>query len=92
LLALGYVLFAYNLGFPDGYVTEYGQAGKLMYEVLVLPSIVLIVYLIYVGNFTLESNKGVKLLIAALIMTLIVILTIVLDLYFFATMDHGLGG
>lgn len=92
LPVLGYLEYIHLSGFPDGNITEYGRAGKILYKILIWPGFVLGLCFIYLGWTASRQRINRKLTIAVSILIFYVVTAVVADRLLFSYFDHGQGG
>jgi hypothetical protein len=92
LLIVGYLEYVHNLGFPDGYISEYARAGRIMYLILMWPFGALGVYCMYLGWNASKQNIHRKFMIAVFLLILCIAVMVIIDSYVFLHLDHGQGG
>lgn len=92
LLGLGYVKYAYNLGFPDEYISEYSRICRTVYYVLACPVVVLPGYFFFLGRSALAGRRKKKLVIALVALGVCVVTMLVVDKIAYIHLDHGQGG
>jgi hypothetical protein len=87
-MGLGYIEYQYNLGIPDGYISEYSHTTNVIYKISVFPFIFLIGYFGYLG--WVGSTK--KLLIPLSLLLIFIVMLATVDKYLYIYLDHGQGG
>ncbi len=92
MLVFGYLEYVHNLGFPDGYISEFSRAGKIFYKILVGPFLTLGLYFIYLGWNASKQKINKKLIIAVIILIFCIAAVVIIDNYLFLHLDHGQGG
>ena len=89
---LAYGGYVYQLGFPDGFITELGLAERKLAFVFIVISVVLGGCGIYLGVVAGERNVGGKLTAAAGFYLLVLIGTALVDFYFHSHLMGSGGG
>jgi hypothetical protein len=89
---LVYLEYIYQLGFPDGFITELGYAERQLARIFIGLSVVSASCFIYLGSTAARKRSG-KTLCAAVILYLIAIIGIsLLDYYCRQHLMDGAGG
>lgn len=91
LPVLGYLEYIYLLGFPDGFITEYGHTGRIFYFIFVWPILALGFYFIYLGWTSTKQKTHKKLAISIFIFILYIAIIAVIDHYLYTHLNHGQG-
>lgn len=91
-LGIGYFEYVHHLGFPDGHVTDYQRAAKILYFVLAGPMVALGCYFLFLGYTAQGPGSKLKLSLALSIFLLAIILSFAANHCLFVHLDHGQGG
>ena len=92
LIALGYLMYGYELGFPDGHITEYSRAMNIAYKVSIFPLVILGCYFFYLGRMSSEKKITKKLICSVILLIVLIATMLAVDNHFYITRDHGQGG
>nr|WP_086940742.1 hypothetical protein [Thaumasiovibrio occultus] len=92
LLALGYLLYLYDLGFPDGHITDYAAAMSSVYKKALVPGGLLAVYTLYLARQAPQKNIWGKLALVLLVLVISVGVIAMVDNHFYLNLDRGQGG
>lgn len=92
LIALGYLNKAYQLGFPDGNITDYEYVSRTLFYAVTALLVLFLFYFIYAAKLSLSQNIKKPLLISIVIQCLLLIGYFVGDWYLYNLLDHGQGG
>lgn len=92
LLAIFYKISWDFLGFPDGHLTEYGQAMDKLYLVYLGIVSLFAVYFFYVGWNNGKRKPFLKPQLALLLMGLFLLISFGLDYYLSVNLENGQGG
>jgi amino acid permease len=85
-------LWLKDLGFPDGWRSELDRARIPLYKIFITLSIFCGAYLIYLGAKASDRQRGMRLLIVALLYLLIIAVTMLVDWHFSTYLRGGGGG
>lgn len=92
IMSLGYIEYQYNLGIPDGYISEYSHTTNVIYKISVFPFIFLIGYFGYLGWVGSIKKINKKLLISLSLLLIFIVILATVDKYLYIYLDHGQGG
>jgi hypothetical protein len=89
--AFGY-LHLRALGFPDGFLTEFDRAQKILLNGLVWISIPVGFWFIFLGTISFQQPITRKLRLTLLLYAMFVLLLVSINFYLRQHLDHGGGG
>ena len=97
LVALALSLYVYEeyihlLGFPDGHVTALGASEKKLAAVFIALSLLVGLYLLYVGTMADRSKVAARLVLVSGWYLLVLTGTAAADYYLRSRLDGGTGG
>lgn len=89
---LAYLSYVHTLGFPDGHITELGRAERRLAYVFIGVSLVSASCFIYLGAAASRKRIGRKLSAAVVLYSVSVLALFLVDNYYRAHLDDGVGG
>jgi hypothetical protein len=87
-----YMEYIYQLGFPDGYITELGYAERRLAYIYIGISFILGLSFIYLGTAGARKRIGKQLSAATILYLLSVVSIYLIDYYYRLHLDNGVGG
>ncbi|MBN1898631.1 MAG: hypothetical protein JW827_07620 [Spirochaetes bacterium] len=97
LVSLTLPVFIYQfyvkwLGFPDGYLTEFERAEKILYNIFIWPCFGFGLLFIYLGRTASRQKTNKKLVISISLFFFYIIVVIIVRYYLGLHLDAGAGG
>jgi asparagine N-glycosylation enzyme membrane subunit Stt3 len=92
LSILTYINYVYMLGFPDGFISELGQAQRRLAYIFIVISVVLGAYFIYLGIAALQKKITRPLSVVVALYSLVIIAVLLVDMYYRSTLMGSGGG
>lgn len=89
LVYMGYI---YQLGFPDGFITELGYAERKLAYIFIGISIILGSFFIYLGMAGARRLMGKQLSITVILYVVFMVGIYLIDYYYHQHLDNGAGG
>ncbi len=89
---IAYFGFIYQLGFPDGFISELGRAQRKLAYIFIGVSFILSVWFIYLGMVALRKRIAKPLLAAVILYLVIIVAVLLLDYYFRLNLTGSGGG
>ncbi len=89
VLGLLYMEFIAYAGFPDGHLTEYTRAMRVLYWVSVVPGVAIAFYLFNLALGAKKSRYFFKLMMALLAILVCVVVFILIQGYLYEHISHG---
>lgn len=87
-----YLDYVYLLGFPDGFISELGQAERKLAYIYILGSIVLSIYSIYLGWVALKKEISKNLFVIMFIYLIFILSLYFTDYYYRLHLADSTGG
>ena len=92
LCFFGYIQFEYNLGFPDGHMTDYELKIRNVFRIMVLLLLPLSLYVFYLGLVGRTRSILKQLTICTIVLVFLLGIFLLSDANFYNNFDHGQGG
>jgi len=89
---LVYLIYVYQLGFPDGFISELGHAQRNLAYLFIGISLGLGTYFIYLGTIAARKSIGRRLAIAASLYVICAIVISIIDYYYRLNLPGSAGG
>jgi len=89
---IGYIEYVKDVGFPDGYLTDYDLTMRMTFIIMGLPLLCLSLVVFYLVISGRVKNNATTISKCALAIVMLVILFVGCDLSFYHYVDHGQGG
>lgn len=79
------------IGFPDGFVTEFGQVQKVLLLVFMLLNILFCCFYLSLPFFAKKSRRWKRLAIGLAVHLILIALFFAINHYLYLKLDHGIG-
>lgn len=87
-----YMQYVYQLGFPDGFITELGYAQRRLAYLFIGISIIVGAYFIYLSTLASQKKIGKPLLAAAILYVVVIVSLSLMDYYYRLNLIGSGGG